>query len=123
MAADTSIIRSPPVAAHWRPSSLSDRKVSTPAQARPTPTTCPRVRRSSPAQCRISSVNTGPQAMISALENAVDQWMPKVTMLTWKLWASTPSPISLIASSRGRRSQRQPLECSSNSAAHSGINR
>jgi hypothetical protein len=50
------------------------------------------------ARCRISRVNTGPQAMISALENAVDQWMPKVTMLTCSVCASRPSPASCSTS-------------------------
>ena len=56
--------------------SLSDRKTSTPPQAMAAPATCARVIRSMPEQRRISSVNTGPQARISELENAVDQWMP-----------------------------------------------
>ena len=45
-------------------------------QATSTPATCPRLSCSRPCQCRISSVKTGPQARISELENAVDQWMP-----------------------------------------------
>ena len=111
------------MAAHWLPTSLSDRKISTPVQANDTPAIWPRVSASMPAACRISKVNTGLQAMISALENAVDQWMPKVTRLTCTVWPSRPSPTNCSASRRGRRSQRPLLACSSSSAAHTGINR
>ena len=45
-------------------------------QATATPATEPRVSDSWPCQCRMSSVNTGPQARMSELEKAVDQWMP-----------------------------------------------
>lgn len=74
--AATSRNRSPPVARQLPPSSLSDRKISTPAKATATPPICALCSFSSPMKRRISSVKMGPQARISELENAVDQWMP-----------------------------------------------
>jgi hypothetical protein len=58
------------------PVSLSDRKARTPQHATATPATWPRVSFSWPCQCRMKRVKIGPQARITELENAVDQWMP-----------------------------------------------
>ena len=73
---ESSTTRSPAPACQLPPTSLSERNTRTPRAATATPAIEPRVSASWPCQCRISSVNTGPQARMSELENAVDQWMP-----------------------------------------------
>jgi len=47
-----------------------------PPKASVTPASCAPVSRSKPWMRKISKVKIGPQARMTELENAVDQWMP-----------------------------------------------